>query len=103
MEDEGLDSDADAQDSDAMTVDEDTDDGDDEDLGKLFHYGNQNYLDTFYLGRIRFQTAWREQSVFDVTMTKFGKTIIVKLRHCDVKHALLAQTDAVLVSVISVL
>lgn len=33
MEDEGLDSDADAQDSDGMTVDDDSDDGDDEDLG----------------------------------------------------------------------
>lgn len=48
MEDEGLDSDADAQDSDAMTVDEDTDDGDDEDLGKLFLYSNRNYLDVLF-------------------------------------------------------
>lgn len=33
MEDEGLDSDADAQDSDGLPADEDSDDGDDEDLG----------------------------------------------------------------------
>jgi len=54
---------------------------------KLFNKTKKNYI-----GRIRFQTPWSEQSVYYVTMTKFGKTIIrptVKLRNCDVKNALL--------------
>ncbi|ERL88899.1 hypothetical protein D910_06280 [Dendroctonus ponderosae] len=45
MEDEGLDSDADAQDSDGMTVDDDSDDGDDEDLGNhLMNLLTKKYL-----------------------------------------------------------
>jgi len=49
-------------------------------------------VDSFF-GRIRLQAPWSEQSVFDVTMnwSNYG---FPKLRHRDVKKALLAPWSA---------